>query len=857
MDDTKVLIIVESPTKAKTISKFLPKTCTVVASKGHIRDLPGDRMAIDVAKGFACDYKTVEGKESLIRELKSDLKGAGKLLLATDEDREGESISWHLLQVLKPKIPYQRMVFHEITKGAIQKALENGRDLDNNLVQAQEGRRIVDRLFGYTLSPTLWKKLANKRLSAGRVQSAGLRLTVERERQRIAFSRSTYFDAKALLDSASGQQFEAKLSSYRGKGIAQSKDFDSVTGAYKQKDSVVLLDKDAIEKIVSDLDRASYEVSDIQRKPFVTRPSSPFTTSTLQQDAIKKLHFSASETMRIAQKLYENGFITYMRTDSPALSSEGTEAARTLVDRLYGHEFLSPSPRRFAAKTAGAQEAHEAIRPAGDTFRVPQDTGLSGKELALYELIWKRTLASQMADAKKATTVVTIQAGDALFTATGTQIVFPGFLRAYVEGSDDPDSALEDKETLLPPLKVGEVCPLESLSPVEHQTKPPARYTEASLVQELEKRGIGRPSTYATIIKTLLDRKYVVKEGPALVPTFTGFGVCQYLETNFPQFVDYDFTSTMEDGLDQIASGKLDKQEFLTRFYLGEDGLEEKNSQELARDDKVVSKTLKLSHIDEKNPVMIGPYGPYVLGAEVDGKQQYISLPSDWTPGSITDADVKALIARGKVKNEPKELGTGTVFGLPVKLMNGRFGPYWQEGDGKEAKRASIPKWVQDEQKEEDLEIANRYLALPRVLGTDKDGNEIVAAKGKYGPFVSCNGEYRNLSKTDHDGQLFSVTLEEALAMLAEKKPESKGRGSRAKGKGKGSSDAGVIRQLGEYEKVPVALAGGRYGNYLKVGKENIALPAKYKHDDELAKAISLEEAVEIIRTKRAKDSKE
>lgn len=852
MDDTKVLIIVESPTKAKTITKFLPKTCKVVASKGHIRDLPEDRMAIDVANGFACDYKTVEGKESLIRELKSSLKGVDKLLLATDEDREGESISWHLLEVLKPKIPYQRMVFHEITKGAIQKALESGRDLDLNLVQAQEGRRIVDRLYGYTISPTLWKKLANKRLSAGRVQSVGLRLTVERERQRIAFTKSSYFDAKVDLLSSDGQQFEAKLSSYQQKAIAQSKDFDSVSGIYKGKDSVLLLDKDQLHSIVQDLNGASYEIVDIQRKPFLTRPNIPFTTSTLQQDAIKKLHFSASDTMRIAQKLYENGFITYMRTDSPSLSSEGTEAARSLVEQLYGPDFLSPAVRHFAAKTAGAQEAHEAIRPSGERFRVPGETGLSGKELALYELIWKRTLASQMADAKKATTSVSIQANDALFTATGTQIVFPGFLRAYVEGSDDPDAALEDKESLLPPLSVGEICPLVQLSEVEHQTKPPARYTEASLVQELEKRGIGRPSTYATIIKTLLDRKYVVKEGPALAPTFTGFGVCQYLENCFAQFVDYDFTSTMESGLDQIASGQLDKESFLEKFYLGVDGLENQNTLQLAQDNKVASKTIRLSQISEENPIMIGPYGPYVLGPEVEGKAQYLSLPLDWTPGNITDDDVKALIARGKVKAEPETLGAGNVEGLPVQLLNGRFGPYWQEGEGKDAKRASIPKWVMDAEKQHDLEIANRYLSLPRLLGKDKDGNDIVAAKGKFGPFISCNGEFRNLRKTDHDAQLFSINLEEALALLAEEKPKAG-----TKGKGKGKASSAVVRQIGEFEKEPVALATGRYGYYLKVGKDNIALPPKYKHDDELAKAISLEDAAEIIRTKRAKDSEE
>lgn len=845
MDNANTLIIVESPTKARTISKFLPSNCKVVASKGHIRDLPEDRMAIDVEKGFACEYQIVAGKQSLIKELKSSLKTVDRLLLATDEDREGESISWHLLEVLKPKVPHQRMVFHEITKKAITDALDHGRDLDENLVQAQESRRVVDRLYGYTLSPTLWKKLSNKRLSAGRVQSVGLRLTVDRERLRIAFSQSTYFDAKAQLLSVSKQAFEAKITAYAGQPIATGKDFDSTTGVYKGKENTLLLDEERAKAIVKELSSETFVVEDIQKKPFVTRPSIPFTTSTLQQDAIKKLHISASETMRIAQRLYENGYITYMRTDSPSLSQEGTNAARDLVNQLYGKEYLSPSPRYFAAKSVGAQEAHEAIRPAGERFAVPSETSLSGKDFALYELIWKRTLASQMADAKKATTTVTIKAGNGTFVASGTQIVFPGFIRAYVEGSDDPDAALDDKETLLPAMKAGEECALLQLEEVAHQTKSPARYTEASLVQELEKRGIGRPSTYASIIKTLLDRKYVIKDGPALVPTFMGFAVCQFLESNFPQFIDYDFTSKMEDNLDKIAAGKLDKKVFLNAFYLGEEGLENQNKLQLALDNKVVTKTLRLPQISEENPVMIGPYGPYV----VDGEGQFISLPNTWLPGTTTDEDVKTLIAEGKKVHVPVEIGKGPVHGEPVKVMNGRFGPYWQEGDGKSAVRASIPKWVQDAGKSEDLEIASRYLALPRVLGKDEQGNEVLAQKGKYGPYISCNKKTRKLNRLDKDQQLFSITLEEALELLS-KEPE-KGSGGKA---GRGSAKASVIKELGQFEKETVALATGRYGFYLRVGNQNIALPNEYKKDEEKAGALTIDEAVAIIRAKRAKE---
>jgi DNA topoisomerase-1 len=662
---------------------------------------------------------------------------------------------------------------------------------------------------------------------------------------RIAFSQSTYFDAKAQLLSVSKQAFEAKITAYAGQPIATGKDFDSTTGVYKGKENTLLLDEERAKAIVKELSSETFIVEDIQKKPFVTRPSIPFTTSTLQQDAIKKLHISASETMRIAQRLYENGYITYMRTDSPSLSQEGTNAARDLVNQLYGKEYLSPSPRYFAAKSVGAQEAHEAIRPAGERFAVPSETSLSGKDFALYELIWKRTLASQMADAKKATTTVTIKAGNGTFVASGTQIVFPGFIRAYVEGSDDPDAALDDKETLLPAMKAGEECALLQLEEVAHQTKSPARYTEASLVQELEKRGIGRPSTYASIIKTLLDRKYVIKDGPALVPTFMGFAVCQFLESNFPQFIDYDFTSKMEDNLDKIAAGKLDKKVFLNAFYLGEEGLENQNKLQLALDNKVVTKTLRLPQISEENPVMIGPYGPYV----VDGEGQFISLPNTWLPGTTTDEDVKTLIAEGKKVHVPVEIGKGPVHGEPVKVMNGRFGPYWQEGDGKSAVRASIPKWVQDAGKSEDLEIASRYLALPRVLGKDEQGNEVLAQKGKYGPYISCNKKTRKLNRLDKDQQLFSITLEEALELLS-KEPE-KGSGEKA---GRGSAKASVIKELGQFEKETVALATGRYGFYLRVGNQNIALPNEYKKDEEKAGALTIDEAVAIIRAKRAKE---
>jgi len=851
MEQSKqTLIIVESPTKAKTISRFLPKQYKVIASKGHIRDLGEKEMGIDVDHGYACKYHIVEGKAPLIAELKKELGKSDKLLLATDEDREGESISWHLVQVLKPSVPYQRMVFHEITKTAIQKALQTGRGIDEDLVQAQEGRRVVDRLYGYSISPILWKKLANKKLSAGRVQSVGLRLTVDREKERILFLRSVYFDALATLRSAKGDQYQARLVSVDGKTLAQSKDFDGITGVYKGKENTILCDKDMVDSFIQRLEGKSWMVTSIQKKPFVTRPNVPFTTSTLQQDAIKKFHWSSSLVMSVAQLLYENGFITYMRTDSPTLSGEGTRAARESVEVLYGKTYLSPEERHFTAHTAGAQEAHEAIRPAGDHFRTPEETGLVGRERMLYDLIWKRTLACQMADARKSTTTVNVACDGALFVASGTEIVFPGFIRAYVEGNEDPDAALSEKETLLPSLVEGETETLLELSDEEHQTKAPARYTEASLVQELEKRGIGRPSTYATIIKTLLDRAYVTKEGSALVPTFMGFAVCQYLEQHFAQFVDYDFTSKMESDLDEIAEGKERKLDFLDAFYRGPTGLLAQDKEQMEKQDNMEARTLHLPQISDDNPIKVGPYGCYVQKNRGDGnKPESIPIPSDWIPGAITDAMVKELLSKGKqsTKRQPVELDDG------IQLMDGKFGLYWQKGE----KKASVPSWANDEQAR-DSQFAERYLSLPRVLGMNEKGEEVYATVGKYGPYVGCNGTYRNLNKTDKDVQLFAITLEEALSLLSQEKTPS-----RASFRMKRTAQAGSLRTktveaiftYGQFEGRNVDLANGKYGFYVRHDGMNYSLPYACKKDEAKAKGLSLDNVIEIIKDKRQKDT--
>ncbi|MBQ5364787.1 MAG: type I DNA topoisomerase, partial [Spirochaetales bacterium] len=653
MADKKV-IIVESPTKARTIRRFLGSECTVVASNGHIRTLPKNDLCIDVRNGYKPKYIIDETKEKVISQIKSELKGADELILATDEDREGESISWHLVEVLKPKMPTRRMVFHEITRKAITEAFAGGRELDMNLVHAQEARRVLDRLFGYTISPVLWSKLSDKKLSAGRVQSPGLRLIVDRERTRITFRKSEYWDLKAGFK----QGFYASIDSVGGQRVANGKDFDSDTGAYIGGPKVVLLSKADAEKLVDSLKDSSFVITDVREKQVSQRPAPPFITSTLQQEGNRKLHMSAKDTMRIAQSLYEKGFITYMRTDSPMLSQEGINAAREAALKLFGKDFVPAESRQYAAKSSNAQEAHEAIRPAGEHFKTPEETELTGRELELYTLIWKRTLASQMTNALKQNTTVVIDARtsdgrDTQFTATGVRIEFPGFIRVYVEGSDDPDAALEDKETPLPALKAGQILDLKTLEEILHETKEPNRYTEASLVQTLEKLGIGRPSTYAAIIDRLFEKNYVIRDNGTLVPTFIGFGIIQLLEKYFADRIDYSFTSDMETGLDEIAEGKLDELQFLKNFYEGSAGLEQQVRGNKMKINSHDVKKLELPQLSEENSIFLGPYGPYVRSE--DGK--FISIPSGWIPADVTDEMVGKLRREG---SQPVEAKTNT-----------------------------------------------------------------------------------------------------------------------------------------------------------------------------------------------------
>lgn len=848
--DGTMLIIVESPTKAKTIKKFLPANCTVVASNGHVRDLPAKELGIDVADGFKPNYVVVKGKEKIIKDLKSELAVSSSLMLATDEDREGESISWHLLEVLKPKVPFRRMVFHEITKKAILSAVESGRELDMDLVNAQEARRVLDRLYGYDVSPVLWKKLGMSSLSAGRVQSPGLRLIVERERQRIAFVKSQYWDVSArLAQQGRSQTFTAKLDSLGGKRVASGKDFDATTGELKTGSKTVLLDRQKAEDLAKRLQSADWHVLDVQEKEKIQRPSPPFITSTLQQEANRKLRLGAKDTMKIAQKLYESGLITYMRTDSPTLSQEGIRAARDAAGTLFGMDYLSPASRQYASHSASAQEAHEAIRPAGDKFLHPDQSGLKGRDLALYDMIWKRTLASQMADAVKAVTTVRIQADDAQFTASGNRIVFAGFIKVYVEGHDDAEEALEDEESLLPALATGEPLDVKQLTEEQHETKPPARYTEATLVQELEKRGIGRPSTYASIIEKLLDKDYVVKEANALVPTFVAFAVVQLLERNFTDLVDYTFTSNMENALDEIAKGTLDRGKFLTDFYNGESGLAEQVKQKMATIKGAAVKQIDIPGLTAAR-VLLGKYGPYVQasstqeGAEPTSAER-ASLPETVLPSTITDELVSALLKSKTESKQSTSLGTDPASGLPVLLLEGKYGPYYQLGekgpDNPIPKRANVPKGMDGAALP--LSYVLKLLNLPLVLGVHPvDGHDVIAGVSRFGPFVACDKEFRSLESME---QLFNVTLEEALQRLAAPKPT---RGSnRAPHAASSATEAGAkttVSSFGEYEGKPLAIHLGRYGYYGKLGDENFTLPYQMRKDQAAVAALQRDEVI-------------
>ncbi|MFM8294496.1 MAG: type I DNA topoisomerase [Microcystaceae cyanobacterium] len=846
------LVIVESPTKAKTIRNYLPREYRVEASMGHVRDLPASaeeipagykdkdwaNLGVDVERDFEPLYVVPKGKKKVVKELQTALKEADEVILATDEDREGESISWHLAELLKPKVPVKRMVFHEITQEAIQAALRNCRNINENLVHAQETRRILDRLVGYTLSPLLWKKIAWG-LSAGRVQSVAVRLLVQRERERRAFKSASYWDLKALLEQDK-IPFEAKLMTIAGQRVANGGDFDDRTGQLIPGRQVVLLNSAEAIALQARLSHKPWEVSQVEEKPTQRKPSPPFTTSTLQQESNRKLGISARDTMRVAQKLYEEGFITYMRTDSVHLSEQAITAARDCVQAMYGKDYLSPQPRQFTTKSKGAQEAHEAIRPAGTVFRVPNQTGLAGQELALYDLIWKRTVACQMAEARVTQIGVTLKVEDTEFRAAGKRIDFPGFFRAYVEGSDDPGAALDSQEVILPNLQKGDRPDCRELETVGHETQPPARYTEASLVKTLESEGVGRPSTYASIIGTIMDRGYAQMRGKALVPTFTAFAVVSLLESHFPDLVDTGFTSRMEQTLDEIAAGETQWLPYLQGFFLGDEGLENQVKLRESQIDPSTAKAIALENLEAK--VKIGKFGPYI---EIPQGSAVVtaSIPGDLTPADLSPEQV-AILLKQKIDG-PDQLGTHPETGEPIYVLLGTYGPYVQLGEvseeNKKPKRASLPKGVKPE--DVTLEMAVGLLALPRTLGAHPEtGAKVQASLGRFGPYVVHDQgkegkDYRSLKAGD---DVLTITLERALALLAEPK------GGRGGGRGKSKAP---LRELGGHpqDNEQVNIYEGPYGLYVKHGKVNAGLP-----EGETVESMTLEKAFSVLGAKAA-----
>ncbi len=858
------LVIVESPTKARTIRNFLPSSYRVEASMGHVRDLPPSaeeipeeykaekwaQLGVNVESNFEPIYVIPKDKQKIVKELKAALKQADELVLATDEDREGESISWHLLQILQPKVPIKRMVFHEITQEAIREALRNCRTVDEQLVHAQETRRILDRLYGYTLSPLLWKKIA-RGLSAGRVQSVAVRLLVSRERERRAFRSGGYWDLKALLEH-SQSQFDSKLITLGGIKVATGSDFDESTGKISSGRNVVLLDEAQADALKQRISGKPWTVTHLEEKAVTRKPLPPFTTSTLQQESNRKLRLSARQTMQTAQSLYERGYITYMRTDSVHLSEQAIAAARECVEQKYGKNYLSPKPRQYTTKSKGAQEAHEAIRPAGNHFRTPQETDLSGAELNLYDLIWKRTVASQMADSRQTNITVELKVEDAGFRSTGKRIDFPGFLRAYVEGSDDPEAALEDKEVLLPPLKVGDHPNCKALDVVGHETQPPARFTEASLVKTLESEGIGRPSTYASVIGTIIDRGYVQLKNNALIPTFTAFAVTTLLEKYFPDLVDIRFTARMEDTLDDIATGEAHWLPYLQKFYLGETGLEYQVKDQESKIDTKIARTIELEQLgDENDPihyrVCIGKFGPYIEA--VNGEEMITaSIPQDLTPADLTPDVVRELV--GQKTEGPEQLGVDPQTGEAIYVLIGPYGPYIQLGleseDNKKPKRVSLPKGVAKESVT--MEMAVGLLALPRLLGTHPEtGAKIKAALGPFGPYVVHDQgkegkDYRSIKAPD---DVLTISLERALELLAQ--PKTSGRG------GRGKKEIPPLRELGPHPEdgEPVNIYDGRYGPYVKHGKVNASLPK-----DAAVEAFTLAQGLELLAAKAGSSSK-
>ncbi|MCU1616996.1 MAG: topoisomerase [Frankiales bacterium] len=876
---SRPLVIVESPTKAGKIAGYLGNGYVVEASVGHIRDLPRNaadvpaahkgeswaRLGVDVDNGFEPLYVVSPDRRQQVSRLKQLVKDASEVYLATDEDREGEAIAWHLVDTLKPRVPVRRMVFHEITPEAISRAVANPRELDTALVDAQETRRILDRLYGYEVSPVLWKKVLPK-LSAGRVQSVATRIVVERERERMAFTAADYWSLEGTFavtgrrsgaDEGEPVTLRARLVSVDDSRVATGRDFDPSTG--RVTGEVVHLDEAGARGLAARLEGRPVTVTRVDEKPYRRRPYAPFTTSTLQMEAGRKLGWSSAQAMRVAQRLYENGHITYMRTDSTNLSDEAINAARTQARELYGDAYVPAEARRYKSKAKGAQEAHEAIRPAGDSFRTPGQLAaqLGRDEYRLYELIWQRTVASQMADAVGQTVSIRLAGRSATdeaveFTASGRTITFPGFLRAYVEsrdegassGDDDPGS--DDAERRLPRVERGQLLDTQALEPKGHTTTPPSRYTEPSLVARLEELGIGRPSTYASIMQTIQDRGYVWKKGSALVPTFIAFAVVNLLEQHFAQLVDYDFTASLEGELDEIANGDLQRVDWLTEFYFGGEGrhaggiaasggLKQVVGQRLEEIDARGVNSIPLSATGlEGEPVMVrvGRYGPYLQAGGEDGPR--VSIPDDLAPDELTSEKVAELLA---APSSDRELGTDPDSGLPIVVKAGRYGPYVTtvvpEGSKESPRTASLFSSMSPETVT--LDDALKLLTLPRVVGSAPDGEEIQALNGRYGPYLKKGTDSRSLPNED---ALFTTTLDEALAIFAE--PKQRGR----------RAAAAPLKELGAdpVTQGSVTVREGRFGPYVTDGETNASLR---KGDD--VESITLERAAELLADRRAR----
>ncbi|HUF83115.1 MAG TPA: type I DNA topoisomerase [Acidimicrobiia bacterium] len=856
----KPLVIVESPAKARTIAGYLGADYVVESSVGHIRSLPesaaevpkkykgsdAGRLGVDVENGFRPIYVVSRGKKDVVANLKKALKNASELYLATDEDREGEAIAWHVREVLDPDVPVRRLVFHEITRNAIEEALAHGRDLDMKLVEAQEGRRILDRLVGYELSPVLWKKVMPK-LSAGRVQSVATRLVVERERARMAFRSGGWWDLEgsfAVSPKEGGDgSFAAKLTVLDGKRIPTGKDFDAATGQPSAPDEVVLLDEAEATALAGRLGDAEYRITSVETSPWRQQPHAPFITSTLQQEAGRKLRFTAARAMQVAQRLYERGFITYMRTDSTNLSAQAVTGARARIRELYGDDYLPEKERSYQRKVKNAQEAHEAIRPAGDDMRTAEQVRgeLDDDEVRLYELIWMRTVASQMADARGQKISLRLGATsttgeDAVFSASGRTIEFPGFMRAYVEGADDPDAELEDRESPVPPVSEGDQARCESLAPTGHTTQPPARFTEASLVKEMEEDGIGRPSTYATVIQTIQERGYVWKKGSALVPSWTAFAVVQLLERHFDHLVDYQFTARMEEDLDGIANNEAESEKWLADFYFGDGqvGLKELVADDhLDQIDKESVNTVPLFDDPEGRPIVVRVWPN---GASVQRGDDKAPIAPDIAPDELKMELIEELLERAAAG--PRVLGTDPNTDEKVLVLNGRFGPFVQLGEIEDGSKEKPPRASLFEEMTPEsvtLEEALALLSLPRVVGVDEDGTEITAQNGRYGPYLKKGTDSRSLEREE---QLFTITKEEADAIFAQPKQR---RGQRRKPP---IAELGPHPESGEMVRV----LDGRYGPYATDGTTNATIP---RGTDPAS--VTLDEAVALIRDRAAK----